>query len=70
MRVLGPQPRAADVQDAVVQVHVFPAQAQRLPLPQAQRQGQSPPGAVAPSAGHIQQALDLVDAVRLDFLLV
>ena len=66
--VLGPQPRTADAQDAVIEVYVLPPQTQCLPLPQAQRQGQGPPGAVAPSAGYVQQALDLLDAVRLDFL--
>jgi hypothetical protein len=70
MRVPGPQPRAADAQHAVVQVHVLPPQAQRLALPQSQRQGESPPGAIAPLAGHPQQTLDLLDAVRFDFLLV
>jgi hypothetical protein len=62
VRVLWPQPRAADAKDAVVQVHILPAQTQRLPLPQSQRQGQSPPGAVALPTGHIQQPLDLINA--------
>ena len=54
------------MQYAAIQVHVFPAQPKRLALPKSQRQGEGPACAVAPLVCHVQQALDLLDAVRLD----
>ncbi|MET7808598.1 HAD family hydrolase [Micromonospora chersina] len=64
-----PLPAAPHRQRAGVQVDIRPAQAERLPLAQAEGERDRPPRAVAPATGCGHQPLHLGNRVRLNLAL-
>lgn len=64
--VAGPLELPADLDRARVQVHVLPAEPDRLGLPDADCEGDRPAGAVAPAYGCAEDAACLVTGQRLD----
>ncbi len=70
MRVLRTLPPATNSQSAGIQINLGPFQPERLPLPQAQGQSDSPAGTVTTLPRRLKQALHLLDRVRLDFRLI
>src|SRR5918994_1009265 len=69
MHIARAQQTAADADGALVEIDVFPLEAERLALTEAQREGYRPAGAVSMPAGDLQQLLDLMHFVRLNLLL-
>src|SRR5206468_2488048 len=59
-------PAPADGERAGVEVDVGPAEAERFALAQTEGERDGPAGAVPPLAGSGEDALDLLDGVRLD----
>lgn len=69
MLILGAQPVPADAHHASCEVDMFPLEPERFALPQSERQGNHPLGAVAPFAGDREESPDFLDRVRFGFLL-
>ena len=69
VRVLRPEPVLADADVPRVQVDVFPVQSERLTLAEPERQGDDPARTVAELGRLDEEALYLLDRVRLDVLL-
>ena len=68
MRVLRAKPPTADAHRSFVQIKVVPFKPESSTLPESERESDSPACAITALAGDPQQALNLFDAVRLDFL--
>ncbi|GHH83034.1 hypothetical protein GCM10017771_08830 [Streptomyces capitiformicae] len=69
VRVLGPEPVIAGTDVPRVQVDDLPVQPEGLPFPEPERQGDDPARAVAELGRLDEQAMHLLDRVRLDVLL-
>lgn len=67
--VAGPQPTTAYADDAKFEVDVVPLHAEDLALAQPEGERDDPAGGVAVLARFGEEALDLLDRVRLDLLL-